>query len=62
MQHINGKIAFLHQFFEDGTFNLSHYPTEEMTADILTKGLPAHQFSYLRDKMMLKKQIYASKR
>ena len=38
---------------QDNLINLRYCPTEEMTADVLTKSLPRERFEKLRKKMGL---------
>ena len=47
-KHIGIKFHFIRELVEDGTVSIQYCPTEEMVADMLTKGLPQHQFTKLR--------------
>ena len=47
-KHIALRHFFVKQYFEDGTSNIVHCPTEDMIADILTKPLQRQQFFKLR--------------
>ena len=46
-KHIGIKFYFIRELVSDGTVKLQYCPTEEMIADILTKGLPQEQFKKL---------------
>ena len=39
-KHIDTRYHFIRQTIEDGSINLIYCPTDDMTADILTKALP----------------------
>jgi hypothetical protein len=39
-KHIDTCYHFIHQTVEDGSITLIYCPTDDMTADILTKALP----------------------
>ena len=47
-KHIAIKYHFIREQVKDGTVKLNYCPTEEMTADILTKDLSQDQFVKLR--------------
>lgn len=47
-KHIGIKFHFIRELVSDGTVKLQYCPTEEMIADMLTKGLPREQFNKLR--------------
>ena len=48
-KHINGKYHFSKQQIKQKTIKFKYKPTNEMIADILTKGsIPASQFEKLR--------------
>lgn len=47
-KHIGIKFHFIRELVSDGTVKLQYCPTEEMIADMLTKGLPRDQFNKLR--------------
>ena len=40
------------QYLDNGEFTLSHCPTQEMIADILTKPLQGSQFIKLRNRLL----------
>ena len=40
-KHINIRYHFIRQHIENGNITLVYCPTENMTADILTKALPS---------------------
>jgi len=44
-KHINVRYHFIRELVSDGTFSTTWIPTEDMTADILTKPLPFPLFS-----------------
>lgn len=50
-KHIDLKYHFIRDQVEEGTVHLKYCPSEKMTADILTKGIPKPQFIKLRDQM-----------
>ena len=47
-KHIEIKYHFIQEQVNSGTVELKHCPTEEMVADMLTKGLPRDKFVKLR--------------
>ena len=47
-KHIEIKYYFVRDLVEDGHIKLAYCPSDEMIADILTKGLPIQQFKKLR--------------
>ena len=47
-KHIGIKYHFIREQVEKGTVELQYCPTEEMIADMLTKGLSLDQFTKLR--------------
>lgn len=49
-KHIDIKYHFIREQVNSGTVKLEYCPTEEMTADIFTKGLSREQFCKLRNK------------
>jgi hypothetical protein len=49
-KHIDIKYHFIRENVNNGIIKLEYCPTEEMTADIFTKGLSREQFCKLRDK------------
>ena len=49
-KHIDIKHHFVREQVSDGLIRLKYCPTNEMVADILTKGLAQQQFSFLREK------------
>ena len=53
-KHIDIKFHYVHEALEDGIINLIYCPTEQMTADILTKPLTRQRFETLRLEMGLK--------
>ena len=48
-KHIDIKHHFVRERVSDGSIELKYCPTNEMVADILTKGLAHQQFSFLRE-------------
>ncbi len=50
-KHIDIKHHFIRDHIESGDISLSYIPTEEMTADILTKPLPRPAYERLRAKL-----------
>ena len=48
-KHIGIKFHFIRDLISDGTVNVEYCPTQQMIADMLTKGLPREQFNKLRD-------------
>lgn len=49
-KHIDIKHHFIREQVSAGSIELKYCPTQEMLADVLTKGLPQQQFSLLREK------------
>jgi len=48
-KHIGLRHHFLRERVEDKTISLSHVPSADNSADLLTKGLPRELFDRLRD-------------
>ena len=48
-KHIAIKYHFIREQVSNGTVNLQYCPTEEMVADMFTKGLSRERFCKLRD-------------
>jgi len=48
-KHIGLRHHFLRERVEDNTISLSHVPSADNIADLLTKGLPRELFDRLRD-------------
>jgi hypothetical protein len=53
-KHIGIKYHYIREKVNDKSIELKYCPTEEMTADVLTKGLNRDKFERLWDKMGLK--------
>ena len=53
-KHIDIKFYYVREALEDGIINLIYCPTEQMTADILTKPLTCQRLETLRLEMELK--------
>lgn len=51
-RHVNIRYFFVKQYLDDGTMNISHCPTLDMIADILTKPLQGEHFEKLRDLLL----------
>ena len=49
MKHIDIRYHFVREKVQDNTIELRYCPTNEMIADILTKGLTYDKFSRLRE-------------
>ena len=47
-KHISIKYHFIRDQVDKGSVKLQYCPTEDMVADMLTKGLPKEQFAKLR--------------
>ena len=58
MKHIDIKYHFIRDMVETGRIRLSYCPTENMIADILTKGLPTKRFEKLRRLAGVTEMIY----
>ena len=54
-KHIDVRYHYIREALRDGTIDLQYCPTQEMTADILTKPLHKGRFESLREKMGLEK-------
>jgi hypothetical protein len=50
-KHIEIKYYFIRDKVQEGEMKLQYIPTDELTADILTKPLSRIKFAYLRDKL-----------
>ena len=55
-KHIEIKYHFIREQVQKGIIELKYCPTDNMLADIFTKGLPQEQFKKLRDMTGVKKQ------
>ena len=53
-KHIDIKFHYVREALEDGIIDLTYCPTEQMTADMLTKPLARQKFETFRLKMGLK--------
>ena len=51
-KHVHIRNNFIHQYIADGSMGITHCPTNDMIADLLTKPLPKHLFLYLRDYLL----------
>ena len=51
-KHINVRFFFVKQYLDDKVMKITHCPTKEMIADILTKPLQGEQFRVLRDMLL----------
>ena len=60
-KHIDIKFHYVREALEDEIINFIYCPTEEMTADTLTKPLARQQFEACQLKMGLKNQIKSIK-
>ena len=54
LKHIDVKYHYIKQLVEEGTIELKHISSKNQIADILTKGVPRHQFEKLRSELGLK--------
>ena len=52
-KHIDIRYHYVREAVQDNLINLRYCPTEEMTADALTKSLPRERFEKLQKKMGL---------
>ena len=50
-KHIEIKYYFIRDEVQEGEVKLEYIPTDEQTADILTKPLSRIKFAYFRDKL-----------
>ena len=57
-KHIDIKYHYIRDMVEAGRIKLSYCPTEDMIADILTKGLSMKQFEKLRELAGVTELIY----
>ena len=53
-KHISIKYHFVREQVSNGTIRLKYCQTDEMTADMFTKGLAKTKFAKLRDKAGIK--------
>jgi hypothetical protein len=51
-RHVNIRYFFVKQYLDDGSMNISHCPTLDMIADILTKPIQGEHFVKLRDLLL----------
>jgi hypothetical protein len=54
-KHIDIRYHFIHYAIEEGKIRLTYCPTEDMTADILTKALPLMKAKHFASSMGLAK-------
>ena len=47
-KHIGTKFHFIQELVSDGTVQLKYCPTEDVIADMLTKGISIDQFTKVR--------------
>jgi hypothetical protein len=52
MNHIKAKFFFIKDRIDAGETKVTHCPTEEMWADVLTKPLQGRSFRLMRSKLM----------
>ena len=52
-KHIDIRYHYVREAVQDNLINLRYCPTEEMTADVLTKSLPRERFEKLQKNMGL---------
>ena len=50
-KHIGVRHHFVREKVEDGTVTFTYCPTEQMTADSLTKPVPTEKTNYCRSEM-----------
>ena len=53
-KHIDIQYHFIHFVVQNGTINLIYCPTEDMTADILTKALPNSKAKHIARSLRLR--------
>jgi hypothetical protein len=58
-KHFDIRTNYLREKREDKTISLDHVPSKDNEADILTKGLPAEQFTNLRGRIGVAKRTEA---
>mmetsp|Transcript_17536 Transcript_17536/g.46698 ORF Transcript_17536/g.46698 Transcript_17536/m.46698 type:complete len:165 (+) Transcript_17536:762-1256(+) len=51
-RHIAIRYFFIHDKIKDGEVQVIHRPSEELTADVLTKPLATERFNTLRDALL----------
>ena len=54
IKHIDIKYHFIREQINSGTVELKYFPTEDMIADMLTKGLHKEKFVKLRKMVGIK--------
>lgn len=52
-KHVDIKLKFTREKLEDGSIKLEYIPTSEMSADALTKGVPASKNQIINEKLGL---------
>ena len=50
-KHVDVQLHFIRDHMENGTINVEYYPTENMLADLMTKGLPHERHKRLLQSM-----------
>ena len=48
-KHTDIQYHYIHDMVQRGAVELQHVPTDDQTADILTKTLPRIKFAYFRE-------------
>ena len=56
-KHIEIKYHFIRELVSNGVVQLKYCPTEEMTADMLTKGLSHDQFVKLQAQLQVRRSV-----
>ena len=56
-KHVNPKFNFIREEIAEGTITITYMPTEEQTADLLTKALPSKLHQYLTEKLLCRTNI-----
>ena len=51
-KHIQVRYFFVKQYLDENVMKISHCPTKEMIADVLTKPIQGEQFKALRDMLL----------
>ena len=58
MKHVDIKYHFVRDMVQSGRIKLLYCPSENMLADMFTKGLPVKQFEKLRQLAGVTELIY----
>ena len=56
-KHIEIRYHFIHDMVQKGAVELKYIPTNDQTADVLTKPLPKVKFKYFRKRVGVEENV-----